>query len=173
MTSIISQSPDESAWSTDSSQACWAFSALQRRFPSGFNLVRIVSTTQQSSAIVFFFLTSGKSREDEGKSFHLHSQKDKPLFSISSYLRRLLLSGLDLSLARFGVGVGLNSRLESRVKIIDTLCFLSILEQFFEFSFLSALAQKLAERLVVGPDWESYKDSVIDGRLVDLIDLEK
>ena len=89
-----------------------------------------------------------------------------------SCLGRLLLPGLDLSLARFSIGVRLNSRLESGVKIIDTLCFLSALEQLFEFSFLGALAQKLAERLVVGPDGESDKDSVIDGRLVDLINLE-
>ena len=84
-----------------------------------------------------------------------------------------MLSGLDFSLARLGIGVGLSSRLEGGGEVVDTLCFFGTLEQSFEFSFLSALAQKLAKRLVVGPDWESDKDGVIDGRLVNLIDLER
>ena len=99
--------------------------------------------------------------------------RTKSLFFFTPYLIyivHLLSSGLDLPLTRLGICVGLSSRLQSCDLAIGFV-LLVVFEQLFQFGILSTLAQKFAQATVVDPDGHTHKDSVADGRLVDLVDL--
>jgi hypothetical protein len=82
-----------------------------------------------------------------------------------------LLAGLELSLASFGVAVGLSSRLECGGCGINSLGLFGALEKFFHLSVGSLLAEDGTEGLVVEVNGQANQESIFDGGSLDLIDL--
>lgn len=79
-----------------------------------------------------------------------------------------LLSG-DLPLARFGIGVWLRGRFERRLFLVFFIFW--AIEEFFDLDVLSLLVESLADGAVIGPLWQLEEYGVVDGGLLDLIDL--
>jgi hypothetical protein len=82
-----------------------------------------------------------------------------------------LLAGLDLSLAVFGVAVGLSCGLEGGGGFVNTLGLLGTLEQFLHLSVGSLSAKDGTKGLVVEVDGQADQECILDGGSLDLIDL--
>jgi hypothetical protein len=82
-----------------------------------------------------------------------------------------LLAGLELSLAGFGIAVGLGSRLECGGCGINTLGLLGALKEFLHLGIGGLLAKNGTERLVVEVDGKADQEGVVDGGSLDLVDL--
>jgi hypothetical protein len=84
-----------------------------------------------------------------------------------------LLAGLDLSLAGFGVAVGLSCGLERGGGFVNTLGLLSTLEQFLHLGVGSLSAKDGTKGLVVEVDGQANQEGILDGGSLDLIDLRE
>jgi hypothetical protein len=82
-----------------------------------------------------------------------------------------LLARLDLSLAGFGVAVGLSCGLERGGGFVNTLGLLSTLEQFLHFSVGSFSAKDGTKGFVVEVDGQANQEGILDGGSLNLIDL--
>jgi hypothetical protein len=84
-----------------------------------------------------------------------------------------LLAGLDLSLAGFGVAVGLSGGLERGGGFVNTLGLLGTLEQFLHLSVGSLSAKDGTKGLVVEVDGQADQEGILDGGSLDLINLTR
>jgi hypothetical protein len=82
-----------------------------------------------------------------------------------------LLAGLELSLASLSIAVGLSCGLERGGCFVNTLGFLSTLEQVLQLGVRSLLAKNGAQGLVVEVDGQADQEGILDGGSLDFIDL--
>jgi hypothetical protein len=87
------------------------------------------------------------------------------------FLARSLLAGLELSLAGFGIAVGLSSGLECGGCCVNTFSLLGALKKFLHLGIGSLLAKDGTESLVVEVDGQANQEGILNGGSLDLVDL--
>lgn len=98
-------------------------------------------------------------------------QKSLFLYMHFHFLARSLLAGLELSLAGFGVAVGLGSGLECGGCCVNTFGLLGALEKFLHLSVGCLLTKDGTESFVVEVDGQANQEGILDGGSLDLVDL--